>query len=61
MRGVVDSFCVREAPVDEACPRGDELADDHVFLQAEERVGCGTDGRACQHFDGVLERGSREE
>jgi hypothetical protein len=51
----------RQASLHEACASRDQLADDHVLLQAEERVGCRTDRRARQHLDGVLEGGSREE
>ena len=47
--------------MDKTCARWNEFADDHVLLQAEERVGCGTNGRARQHLDGVLERGGGEE
>src|SRR5688572_13681071 len=61
LRGAAVAMLVRKATVDKACPRGDELADDHVLLQTEERVSCGTDRRARQHLDRMLERGSREE
>src|SRR5512143_3135172 len=52
---------VLEAVRDEAGAGRDQLADDHILLEAEERVRGGTDGRARQHLDGVLERGGGEE
>ncbi len=45
----------------EACACWDELANDNVFFQAEQRIDCGADGCACQHLDSVLEGGCREE
>ena len=47
--------------MNKACSRRDELADDDVLFQAEERVGGGADCRACQHLDRVLEGGGGEE
>ena len=47
--------------MDKACPGRDQIADDDVFLQAKKRVGRGSNRRACQHLDGMLEGGSREE
>ena len=61
LRGGAIAGLRAEAPGHEACARRQQLADDHVLLQAEERIGGGTDGRACQHLDGVLERGGREQ
>ncbi len=55
LRSIMDGFLICEAAMDEASTRWDEFADDHVFLQTEERVSCGTDCRACQNLDGVLE------
>src|SRR5690606_36306448 len=45
----------------EARPRRDQLADDHVLLQADERVLLTGDRRACQHLDRVLEGRRRQE
>ena len=56
--GVVLNLFVGETAVNEACSSGDELADNHVLFQTKERIGCGTNRRACQHFDRVLEGGS---
>ena len=41
--------------MDKACARWNEFTDDHVLFQTKERVSGGTDGRARQHLDGVLE------
>ena len=50
-----------EAAMHETGTGRDELADDHVLLQTEQRVGGSADGGARQHLDGVLEGGSRQE
>src|SRR5690242_13372775 len=61
LRGTAIAFLIRKASVDKTGTGWNELTDDHVLLQAKERIGCGTNRRACQHLDGVLERGGREE
>ena len=55
------SFGCQEASVDESGPGGDQFADDHVLLEAVERVVRSRDGCPSQHLDGVLEGGGRQE
>ena len=55
LRGTAIAFLICEAAMDKTRTRWNELADNHVLLQAEERVGCRTNCRARQHFDSVLE------
>src|SRR5438105_8452298 len=44
----------------EAGARGDELADDHVLLEAAQTVDLAGDGRLGEHPGGLLEGGRRE-
>src|SRR5256885_9113892 len=44
----------------EPCPGGDQLADDHVLLQATQTVDLAGNRRLCQNAGGLLERGRRQ-
>ena len=55
MGSAFTGYLLDKATVDEARASRDELADDHVLLQAVQRVFRSGDGSTRQHLDGVLE------
>ena len=55
LRGGAITGYIFESIGNKARPGRDQLTDDDVFLQTEERIGGRADGRTRQHFDRVLE------